>query len=559
MSAKKNIPVKKTNVEPAKKVQTVKSSTTLFDRWEKWISNNSNITCISLVILSLLFSVLLFDVKISEANDDSLYIEGAYNFSKDIHHEFTANAPLYPLLLSIPVKIFGINLIVLKSLSILFFLLSQVAMFFAFRNRIPYLVLIPVILIVSINSYFLYFASQTFTECLYILLQALLLLSVFSLPDVKGKISAKLFAPFLFAGLMLFFIGFCKNIAVGSIVAVVFFLILQRKFWQLLYVVIAYVVVRVPFEIIKGMLWPGQNQFGSQSAILRQKDPYNPSKGYEDMDGFIQRFQDNIGLYIGKRLYQILGFVSPDDTMIRPGLVFIFFVLLIPAIYFAFKRKNKVIQLVLIYSIALLSLTFIVLQKSWDQPRMVLVYSALLLIVVFYGLHEMLKKSSFSQVIYLFIVSIIFFSCFFSTINKATKNYQTLKQNFGGDIYYGYTPDWSNFLKMSRYCADSLPANSYVASRKAPMSFVYSNGKKFYPIYTVISADPDSVLTIFKRDSVTHIILASLRRNPKKNDGYVINTMNRMFAPVAQKYPQKLKLVKQIGESEPAYLYEIKY
>ncbi len=559
MSARKNIPVKKHKVESVKKVQTVKSSITLFDRWEKWLSDNSNLTCISILILSLLFSVLLFDVKISEANDDSLYIEGAYNFSKNIHHEFTANAPLYPLLLSLPVKFFGINLIVLKSLSVLFFILSQVVMFLAFRKRIPYLVLVPVLLIVSVNGYFLYFSSQTFTECLYILLQGLVLLSVFSLPDVKGKIPFKLFTPFLFVGLMLFLIGFCKNIAVGALVAIIFFLLLKRKFWQLLYVVIAYLLVRIPLEIIKAMIWPGQNQFGSQSAILRQKDPYNPSKGYEDMSGFIQRFQDNIGLYIGKRFYQILGFVSPDDTMIRPGLVFIFFVLLIPAIYFAFKRKDKIIQVTFIYSAALLSLTFIVLQKSWDQPRMVLVYSSLLLIIIFYGLYEMLKKSSFSQAIYLFLVSIIFFSCFFSTVNKATKNYQTLKKNFGGDIYYGYTPDWVNFLKMSRYCADSLPSNSYVASRKAPMSFVYANGKKFYPIYTVMSTDADSTLAILKRDSVTHIILASLRRNPKKNDGYVINTLHRMFAPVGQKYPEKLKLVKQIGESEPAYLYEIKY
>lgn len=49
----------------------------------------------------------------------------------------------------------------------------------------------------------------------------------------------------------------------------------------------------------------------------------------------------------------------------------------------------------------------------------------------------------------------------------------------GGDIYYGYTEDWTNFLKLSRYCGDSLPETAYVVSRKAPMSFIYSNGKSF--------------------------------------------------------------------------------
>jgi len=66
-------------------------------------------------------------------------------------------------------------------------------------------------------------------------------------------------------------------------------------------------------------------------------------------------------------------------------------------------------------------------------------------------------------------------------------------------------------------------------------------------------------LNYFKKEKVTHVLLASIRRNPKKIDGYIINTLHRMMAPVAQKYPDKVVLVKQMGESEPAYLYEIKY
>lgn len=144
-------------------------------------------------------------------------------------------------------------------------------------------------------------------------------------------------------------------------------------------------------------------------------------------------------------------------------------------------------------------------------------------------------------------------------MGKAVTRYPILKRNLAGDIYYGYTPDWQNYLKMSRFVGDSLPSNAYVACRKAPMSFVYGQGKKFYPVYNVLSSDPDSVLNIFKRDSVTHVILASLRRDPKKIDGMIINTLHRMLGPVQQKYPQKLVLIKQIGESEPAFLYQIKY
>jgi hypothetical protein len=105
-----------------------------------------------------------------------------------------------------------------------------------------------------------------------------------------------------------------------------------------------------------------------------------------------------------------------------------------------------------------------------------------------------------------------------------------------------------------------------VACRKAPMSFVYARGKHFYPIYSVIAKDtatqqsnPDSALAIFKRNKVTHLLIASIRLNPKQNTGEIINTLHNIAGPIVQKYPEKLKLVKQIGDSEPAYIYEIRY
>jgi len=205
-------------------------------------------------------------------------------------------------------------------------------------------------------------------------------------------------------------------------------------------------------------------------------------------------------------------------------------------------------------------LTFFVLQTSWDQPRMVLVYVPFIMMIIFYGLYYAFQNTpALRSFVFLIVSIIIIMSSLIKTADKSVANLPILKKNMGGDIYYGYTEDWTNFLKLSRYCGDSLPETAYVVSRKAPMSFIYSNGKSFYPIYTVPSTDPDSVLALLKENKVTHVLIASLRRNPKKNDGYVINTLHRMMGPVGQKYPDKLKLVKQVGTSEPSYLYEIKY
>lgn len=215
----------------------------------------------------------------------------------------------------------------------------------------------------------------------------------------------------------------------------------------------------------------------------------------------------------------------------------------------------------------MVSLTYLVLQTRWDQPRLIMVYVPLLVMSVLYGFYSWFSTTGFSgRIAYTAIVILIAGSSFLSTVKKSVANYPVLKKNFQGDIYYGYTPDWENFLRLSEWCSDSLPRGSYVASRKAPMSFVYGKGMPFYPVYTVPAIDsvtnlsnPDTVLAMFRENMVTHVLLGSLRRNPKKPDGYIINTLHRMLQPVATKYPEKIKLVKQIGETEPAYLYEINY
>ena len=94
------------------------------------------------------------------------------------------------------------------------------------------------------------------------------------------------------------------------------------------------------------------------------------------------------------------------------------------------------------------------------------------------------------------------------------------------------------------------------------MSFMYANGRQFFPVYSVDSihsTNADSVISLFKRNHVRYILLAKLRLNPLEADGQIINTMNRLIYPVAKKYPEKLKFIHQEGTSEEAQLYEILY
>ncbi len=614
-----------------------------FDGFERWLTGRGLRLLVIPLLIGTLFGILMFDVKISEGNDDAMYIEAAYKYAKDFTgYYYTANAPMYPMLLGVVTMFTGLNLILFKIVNLLFFLLHLALMYFAFRKRVPYAVLYPVLLFSAFNSYILYYSSQTYTEMLFLVLQALFFLVFFywyekiqvsrpiefrmkaprkrvfttttepnklkvvdDEPEAEAKkswLSLLEFKAGLSIGFALFLMTFCKNIAIGMLGAMLLFFLLEKNYRSLLYTTAGYLLVRGSFEMLKATVWGASNQYGSQGAILMQKDAYNPAAGQETLTGFITRFFENFNLYISKRLFQILGFRNPDSTEVYTLISIIMFCLLLWAMYLIFLKRRQAAEsfyveptsqklhpataqklseathtlrqpaasymlLVFLYVVSMLGLTFLVLQTKWDQPRLIMVYTPLLLMVIWYAFYAYLHpRGNTGLYLYIMLGIVILGSSLLTTTKKSIRQFPVLKKNIAGDAYYGYTPDWENYLRLSAWCADSLPPNSLVACRKAPMSFVYGKGKEFFPVYTVIAIDtltnlsnPDSVLAYFKQNNVTHVLLASLRRSPTKPDGYIINTLHRMLEPVSRKYPQKIKLVKSVGSTEAAHLYEVKY
>lgn len=547
----------------AKKEKPVRQS--LFDKAEEFFEGKKTFFLIAAIFLSVVLAVFQFNYRISEANDDSMYLESAYKFSQNFFGYYTANAPFYPMFLSFIIMLFGFRLLILKLTGVVFMVVHLFFLFKAFEKRMPYYIVFFIVLLTAINSYMLYYASMTFSEQFFLMQQGLFFFLFFKAYDKINSCTSFLshLVNWLPTGLCLFVLSMSRNVGVGIIIPVAVFFVFDKRWMQSVYFVLAFVIFRVPFEIFRKAMWGSQDQFGNQfTTLIRQKDPYDVTKGVEDFGGFIERFTGNYGLYICKRFYQILGFLAEDDAKVRQGLGFIFFVLVVISAVIIFRSKNKYVLFTLLYTGALTCITFFALQTRWDQLRLILVFVPLILALFLFTFYHILKnKTNFGQFIYISLSLVILLSVFFSSVKKSVANYPILKQNFNGNMYYGYTEDWQNYLKLSAWCADSLPPNSLVACRKAPMSFIYARGKEFFPVYRVdnFSTDPDTLLLYLKTNKVTHILIANLRRNPKVNDGTIINTVHRVIKPVADKYPQKLTLIKQIGSSEPAYLYRINY
>lgn len=222
--------------------------------------------------------------------------------------------------------------------------------------------------------------------------------------------------------------------------------------------------------------------------------------------------------------------------------------------------------LLALFTGAQLVLSFIILQTKWDQPRITLVCMPVIIVLMLYAVYSFTIKPGFGQTIYFVLAFLMMGSVALSSVKRGFKNLPVIQKNLKGDKFFGYTPDWQNFLKCSEWCADSLPENSLVISRKAPMSFVYGKGKKFFPVYSVVFRDsetkmsnPDSALAFFEKNKVTHVMLASLRANPRDPAMGIINTVHHIFYPVMEKYPQKLRLVHTEGMYEQTEVYEILY
>jgi hypothetical protein len=553
----KNRPQHKSQKQPP--VAEVEKS--LFVKLDTWFARHDKKVFYTLLFFSTLFSLLLFDSKVSEGGDDSGYIQRAWEFLHENKYPYF-QGPGYPVFLSLFVKIFGLNVIALKFFSVLCQIGFVWFTYKAFVKRVPYTVLFALIAFICFNSFIQYYASQTFTETFFLFIQAICVYILFKIMDsidpsdkfIEGL--KKNYLKWLMFGIMFVLLSISKSIAFVSIVGVVVYFLLNKNYKHALYALLAFGLIRVIYQLIATSLFGPPDS--SQLEMMLRKEIYKPSAGHEDLSGMIKRFFDNFNTYISLHMYRIMNLRSKDTLVIVPALSYISAVILGICAFVSYK-VNKYVFFSCIYLIVLCGGIFLGVQAANMQDRLIIIVMPLIFLVLFFGAYEIAKRSSMAQTM------VVIFAVFMLliTIGKssfiAQKNFTALKKNLGGDIYYGYTPDWENFLKMSKYCADSLPDSAQVLSRKPNMSFIYGNGKKFVGQFWVTTTNADSVKMEWQSKKVEYIILPSLRMNPKKNNGRIINSIHRMLAPYAIKYPQKVSLVKTIGTVEKCELYKISY
>jgi hypothetical protein len=470
---------------------------------------------------TILFSFLLFDFRVSDGGDDSTYIVRAYDLLKNGLYP-TFQGPLYPMVLSLFMAIFGVKVTLFKTLSLIFIVVQFILFYKAFAKRIPATLLVAVLLITSVCASLLYFSSQTYSEAFFMMLQSLFVFLVFKFIidrwDEEFTINGD-WGKFLLLGLVAMASYLARNVGLVSILVLIAFLLMSKKWKGALFSLCGFIAVFIPIEFLKRLIFNGQAvQFSAQGKTLLLKDFYSPVKGNEDAMGMIHRFFDNAHIYLSKHFFVFTGLKSAELPTATHAFTYIIFAIAIVALILTFKR-NKFLFFAVLYTGGIAAITFFAVQASWDQPRLVIVFYPLLLLSLLSGLYYLLTTNFGKkiQILLPIIIVILFFASFKSMLTATSLRSKGLQANLSGNLYYGMTPDWVNYIEMSKYAAKTVPATEMIACRKPDISFVYT-GTKFYGIYTIPSIELDSFLLSLKVQATQKVIglnLMKINENPK--------------------------------------------
>ena len=520
----------KNETQPTKTTNTTKN---FFERNEKtflWIS----------LAISALMSILMFDAKASLSGDDSDYVLYADKFCQN----FTFpgfRGPLYPIILSPFVAIFGVNLVLLKSLSAIFILLSIWLLYKSFSGKIPSIILVPTLLILSVCSHVFFYASYTYSEPFFMFIQALFIyfFSRYFLNSEEQQYTLKKdWRKYLILGSIVLALGLTRSIGFGVLGAVILYCTIKSRWRDMLYIITATVSVFILFQIFKSIVWADAGSAYDIKYYLA-KNYYNLNQGMEDFVGFASRFVQNSSIYLTKFFCKFIGFIPYSTEVLAPTvssewkLVFpptpnipamdfisagkSLFITIIVYVVFALClisvfKKDKAILFVGIYIAVMNFASFIILQGNWQQDRLIMIYYPYMLLFLIGGLFYMFgRKKTTKHFVYFTILGIMLFGNLIQSKTQINSNLPSLKRNIAGDKLAGLTPDWRNFVLMSQWAAKNTDKNDVIVSRKSSISYIYT-GRQFFGISSVPTLPVDSLPTVAPEGKQILIADASLKQ-----------------------------------------------
>lgn len=466
----------------------------LFEKINKGLIQKENLWFWIIFGITLLTGILLYDPRVSLSGDDSFYILRAKDFLATFKtHNY--QGPLYPIVLSLVMAVFGFNLLPLKLFSLAALLGFFYFTFIAFRKHIPTLLLFTMLFLSSFNAHLLYFGSQTFSETFYMLLLSLTILVFFRFFIQKENGETAIgwkqdIKRHLLLALTVLAMVLTRSVGYSALIAIVGYFLFYGQWKNIGLHLASFLLLFGMYAVVAHFLWDTEIFPASQGSSLLNKNFYRPELGQEDLGGLIVRFAQNSLQYLSGKLYGAMGLMFEDtrNALLAIGT----YLLAITTLIFAYKRNRYLFFTGLITG-SLLVTTFIILQTAWNQQRLIMPvypYILLLLFAALYYLLDLRRTRSWQFLLIIPLVVLLFAGI--ADTKQAVTYAQKIKTSFDG-----LTPDWYNYTKACRWVGENLKeTEARVACRKPEIATIYGNGANFYGIYSV----PTTSLETFLQD-----------------------------------------------------------
>ncbi len=427
------------------------------------------------LLLYIVLSILLFDPKLFTGGDNAVYIILAESIAKGSGYKniYMPEQPPhtqypfgFPLLLSVFVLIFGTNVIVLK---FLIFIMGVCSFYFFYRIAeflfkedtryiIPFFVSIPI---------FIIYNHWVLSEIPFLCFS---LGSLFYL--LKAQDSKKIYY------YLAFFFGiyslFIRTAGISLIFAVIFYLILKRKYKYLGIFVLIFLAVFVPWQIRNSSISEG----GSYIDQLLAKNPYQMELGRIGFFDLIIRVWENFIYYSFTILPQtLLSIIKANILISIIGLLFVFLTVV------GFIKKIKCISIIELYFIFSL-IILLVWPKVWSSERFLLPVLPIFILYIFSGLFWFATKMKLKHFVLVLVIMFIFLNAL-EIIPQARTAIGNNVSYLNGDKYAGYPLDWRRYFETIEWIDKNIPQDKIIMARKPEFVYLLSRHNSFcYPFTT---------------------------------------------------------------------------
>ncbi len=454
-----------------------------------------------IVINTIVFSLLLFNVGIDIGGDDAAYLVRALRFVEHGHFPDFQGA-VYPLVISPFVAVLGIDLMFLRTLSVVFMVLAQVVLYRLLKNRLPEGLLLALLLTLSINPYWLHYASLTYSEALFTLLQALALWYAYKFLVNR---SVSVVSLVLAAGWAMIL---CKTKAVGVayLLAVIFYFTWNRQWKNLSILIGAFAILLVIWSLLVQLFWGGADiPVGSQLYGLVLKDPYDETLGVASLSEILGRFIQNLNYYTSRHILQSMGLRAAGKVQEHWWMTLSVVLFFVPTFVITFKKKSFW-TFVAVYVVLALASVFST-PVLWDQIRFIHPFIPFFVIWPVWFLFKVVpeKWRKYTIVLPMFL----FVALFFHTQPAVKQNLVEIREHRQGNLYTGVTPDWVNYFDGSKWVAQqkNLGVRGKVACRKPGVSTLMAEKDCFYGIYSVPTYQIDMLKKWMQEDEQFQYII----------------------------------------------------